>query len=151
MDIFEFLLFGFCSAPWIYRLMFHHTWDVFIHRFFKYVFTVSLSFPSGPSNINVRPFMIVPRASEPLVILLHLSFCCLDGIIPVDQLSSSLTLFLLCYLCSALEPIQWVFSLSLYFSDLRLPFDPSPYNLSFLRLSSLTFVVRVFAIFPIAV
>ena len=48
MDIFEFLLFGFCSAPWIYRLTFHHTWDVFIHHFFKYVFTVSLSFLLDP-------------------------------------------------------------------------------------------------------
>ena len=105
-----------------------------------------------PSNTNVRPFMIVPRVSELLFILLHLSFYCLDWIIPVDQLSSSLTLFLLCYLHSALEPIQWAFSLLLYFSDLRFPFDLSPYSLiSFLRLSSLTFVVTVFVIFPIVV
>ena len=148
MDIFEFLLFGFCSAPWIYRLMYFTKLEMFVFIISSNMFLLFHScFLLDPSNINVSPFMIVPRVSEPLFILLHLSFCCLDWIIPVDQLSSSLTLFLLCYLHSALEPIQWAFSLLQYFSDLRLPFDPSPYSLiSFLRLSSLTFVVRVFAI-----
>lgn len=59
-----------------------------------YHFTLSPFF-LGSRDMNVRPFVSVPRVSEALFILPHLfffSFCCLDWMIPFDLSSSSLSL-----------------------------------------------------------
>lgn len=146
MDMFGFLILGICLTFWICKFMSFTKLGIFSlsSQICSHCFTL---FFLNSSDMNVRP-VIAPWVPEALFV----SFCIifsvvLDRIISFNLFSSLPTLY--SYHHSTIEPIQWVFVIAFFI--LTFPFDASSYRNYLLRFSILTFFVRVFAVFIIAV